>query len=107
MLRRLLVRVLAVWSRPAEQLNQEAPVSALEAAGVDLDDLDLNDPEDLFTALRRVVNQADLEAWRASRVPPHMRHRTAAAKDALSVYGSVSPPVSEVHPFRPRDRAAG
>jgi hypothetical protein len=80
--------------------------SALEAAGVDLSDLNLTDPEDLFAALRRITNQSRLETWRAGRIPPHMRQRLAGAKDSLSTYRGGSPPRPGVSPGPDRDRAA-
>jgi hypothetical protein len=107
MIRRLLERILAAWSRPTEAPSQAPPSSALESFGVDLSDLNLGDPVDLFAALRRVVGQARLEAWRASRVPPHQRRPGADLRDPLRVYGSVAPLPPEVTPLPRRDRAVG
>ena len=104
---KLLARVLAAWRRPSEARDQAPQVSALEAAGVDLSDLNLSDPEDLFAALRRVVNQSRLETWRAGRVPPHQRRPIPDVKDALSVYSDAPPVRLEIRPLRQRDRAVG
>jgi hypothetical protein len=104
MLSRLLARVFAAWSRPPAACDLEPPASPLESAGVDLADLDLDDPEDLFAALRRVVNHVRLEAWRASRIPPHLRHRAAAG--ALSIYSSQSTAL-DISEWRAQRRAAG
>jgi hypothetical protein len=107
MIRRLLERIRAAWSRPAETSNEAPPLSALESFGVDLSDLNLGDPVDLFAALRRVVGQARLEAWRASRVPPHQRRTAADGRESLLVYGSAPPLPPEVTPLPMRDRAVG
>jgi hypothetical protein len=100
MLRRLLARFLA--ARPSPTPAPPPPVSPLESANVDLSDLDLNSPEDLLAALRRIVYQVSLEEWRASRIPPHMRHR--AGGGSLSIYGEVArrpdPPALESEPSR-------
>ena len=81
---RAFYRAVTTLSRPSSR----DPDSAARRMEIRLGDLDLDQPEEAFAALRRAVAEARVgeQLVLAPKAPPHLRHIELGVEQALAVY---------------------